>query len=51
VTKVASAGPFVTGDFVTYTITVSNPGVQIAQKVDLFDQLDPNLTFHQPVGR
>jgi uncharacterized repeat protein (TIGR01451 family) len=45
ITKIGPAGPVNTGQFVTYTITITNNGSEIAQEVSLFDQLDPNLGF------
>jgi uncharacterized repeat protein (TIGR01451 family) len=46
VTKTVSAGPYTTGSFVTYTITVvNNSATDIVQEAHLFDSLDPNLVY------
>jgi len=45
VTKSGPAGPVNTGDVVEYTITVTNNSNDIAQEVDLIDQLPSNLNY------
>ena len=45
VTKTGPVGPVATGDFVDYTITMTNNGTEIAQEVSFDDTLDANLTF------
>jgi uncharacterized repeat protein (TIGR01451 family) len=45
VTMTSPAGPLETGQIFDYTVTVTNEGTEIAQAVEIFDTLDPNLTF------
>jgi uncharacterized repeat protein (TIGR01451 family) len=45
ITKTGPAGPVTTGSIVDYTITITNDSDEIAQSVELYDALDPNLTF------
>jgi uncharacterized repeat protein (TIGR01451 family) len=45
ITKTGPAGPVQTGQIVNYTITVTNNGTEFAQSVELFDNLDANLSF------
>jgi uncharacterized repeat protein (TIGR01451 family) len=45
ITKTGPAGPVQAGQFVVYTITVTNNGTEIAQEVSLLDFLDANLNF------
>jgi uncharacterized repeat protein (TIGR01451 family) len=45
ITKTGPAGPVETGSIVEFTITIENQGDEIAQLIEVFDNLDPNLTF------
>jgi uncharacterized repeat protein (TIGR01451 family) len=45
ITQSGPLGPFNTGTFATYTITVTNDGAEIAQEARLTDTLPPTLTF------
>jgi uncharacterized repeat protein (TIGR01451 family) len=45
VTKVGPAGPVPTSGVIDYTITITNNGSEIAQKVQLVDVLPPELLF------
>jgi uncharacterized repeat protein (TIGR01451 family) len=45
ITKSGPVGPVATGSFFDYTVTVTNSGTEIAQEIEVFDQLDANLTY------
>jgi uncharacterized repeat protein (TIGR01451 family) len=44
-TKTVSPGPYHTGDIVTYTVVITNPGPGIAADVHFQDFLDPNTVY------